>query len=377
MSLRLPLSMVCVFMFVACGPESQTPTNGSGNTPVPKDTNSKSDAGATYRAVADAGTTILPDGGIGVCACNINSQCTQACACDPDCRYAVNCAAQQIDLTDAGTTEALNGLAFSANGGWAVGEQNTLLRYQNGVWANAELSADAPGHQLNDIALSDANNGWAVGRWVSGGLSSVVVGTVMQLKNNEWIFHQDSPGWELRAIDLVDANNGWAVGTLGQLAQISDGKVNVSIGGLTSLYGIDVVDMKTGWAVGNNGRIRKLAEGNWSTEESPTEDSLRDVVLTSATEGWAVGENGTILRLSAGKWTSITGVTNRTLHSIAVASNGTIWVVGDHLTVLRSGGAGFEQCSYGADTAPNLYSVATFGAEVWAVGEAAQRRRLQ
>lgn len=69
-------------------------------------------------------------------------------------------------------------------------------------------------------------------------------------------------------------------------------------------------------------------------------------------------------------------MTNRTLYSVTIAQDGTVWAVGEAGTVLRNTGSTWEQCSYGLATDPTLRSVTSQGADVWAVGSGAARRKL-
>jgi photosystem II stability/assembly factor-like uncharacterized protein len=272
------------------------------------------------------------------------------------------------------------GLALDATGGYAVGGNQTLLKFQNNTWTKQTGPSGNFSYSLYDISLIDPLNGWAVGGWsTSAGGSTYYYGMALKLVNGTWSLSQNSLGWELRAVDLVDAQNGWAVGRSGQLTRISGGSYSPLVGGVTTgqLNGVDVTDMSTGWAVGVNGLIRKLQTGTWASITSPTTETLYDVKLVDAQNGWAVGARGAVLKLTNGVWSVVPAITNRTLYSVTVAADGTVWAVGEAGTVVRSSGTTFEQCSYGITSDPTLRSVTSRGAEVWAVGSGAHRRKLQ
>ena len=336
--------------------------------------------GSTGGGVGGGSTGGGVGGGGGTsCSCDVNAQCSPSCACDLDCTKTVACRAATIDTSTVGTTETLYGLSLGADGGYAVGGNQTLVRFENGVWTKQTGPSGNFSYSIYDVSLIDARNGWAVGGWsTSAGGTTYYYGMALKLVNGTWSLTQNSLGWELRAVDLVDAQNGWAVGRSGQLTRISAGSYSPQFGGVTTgqLNGVDVIDLQTGWAVGVSGLIRKLQAGTWTTITSPSSESLYDVVLTDAQNGWAVGSRGAVLRLSAGIWSVATPVTNRTLYSVTVANDGTVWAVGEAGTVLRNTGSAWEQCSYGALTEPTLRSVTSQGADVWAVGSGAHRRKL-
>ena len=284
-----------------------------------------------------------------------------------------------MDSSSVATTETLYGLSLGADGGWAVGGNQTLVHLENGAWTKQSGPSGNFSYSLYDVSLVDSRNGWAVGGWsTSAGGTTYYYGMALKLVNGTWTLVQNSLGWELRAVDLVDAQNGWAVGRAGQLTRISGGSYNPQLGGVTTgqLNGVDVIDVQTGWAVGVSGLIRKLQTGTWTTVTSPSTETLYDVFLTDALNGWAVGAHGAVLRLSAGSWSVAAPVTNRTLYSVTVAADGTAWAVGEAGTVLRNTGSAWEQCSYGAATEPTLRSVTARDGEVWAVGSNARRLKL-
>lgn len=319
-------------------------------------------------------------GGGSSCSCDTSAQCTGSCACDPDCTRTVSCGTPTVDSSSVSTTETMYGLALGASGGFAVGGNRTLLRYQNNTWTKQTGPSGNFSYSLYDISLIDPLNGWAVGGWsTSAGGTTYYYGMALKLVNGTWSLSQNSLGWELRAVDLVDGQNGWAVGRSGQLTRISSGSYSPLVGGVTTgqLNGVDVTDMQTGWAVGVYGLIRRLQTGTWTSITSPTSETLYDLKLVDAQNGWAVGARGAVLRLSGGVWSVIAPVTNRTLYSVTVATDGTAWAVGESGTVLRHTGAAWEQCSYGTTSDPTLRSVTAQGTDVWAVGSGAHRRKLQ
>lgn len=291
----------------------------------------------------------------------------------------MDCGLPAADASNVGTTATLRGVSLLPDGGWAVGDSQTLLQYKEGSWAKKTSPNGTDSYWLKSIAVFDAENAWAVGGWALSS-SSYRYGLALRLSAGTWFIKQDSLGWALNDVDLADANNGWAVGSKGQLTRITGGAYSPLLNSpvTADLFGVDIIDAQTGWAVGANGNILKLSSGTWSLASAhPTYNLLSDVVLTDAQNGWAVGNNGTVLRLQSNVWSVEQAITNRNLTAVAMAPDGTVWAVGELETILRYAGGHWEQCHYGATGAPALYSVAAAGPHVWAVGAGAYRRPLR
>ncbi len=99
----------------------------------------------------------------------------------------------------------ITALALSdANNGWAV-MSNTLLRLKDGAWSAVANPASGYWERIKGIALAGPTAGWAVGD----------ASTLMRLSGETWSIipaGDDLSNIYLSAIDLIDADNGWAVG---------------------------------------------------------------------------------------------------------------------------------------------------------------------
>ncbi len=141
---------------------------------------------------------------------------------------------------------------------------------------------------IHAIALSDANNGWAV-----------MGGTFLRLSEGTWSAVPGTTGAILNSVALFGANDGWAVGEDGTILRLSGGAWDPATSPVTyTLSSVALTGPSEGWAVGDKGTILRLSGGTWTTVSSPTSYFLTSVALSGPNEGWAVGIAGTILRLS-------------------------------------------------------------------------------
>lgn len=330
---------------------------------------------------ADAGQVVLVDAGSS-CFCDTSAMCTGSCSCDPDCAKTVDCGPVTFDTSDAGTVAMLRSVALTSTGGWAVGENETLLHLVDGGWRKVRApEADTdPQYSLNSIRLIDDSNGWAVGTWrVAVGGTTYSYGLALVLTNGTWTLKQSSLGFGLNAIDLIDGSNGWAVGVFGQLTQISAGSYSPLFGTpcyQTTFNAVDVVDSMTGWAGGNIGKLCKLANGVWKPIDGPDSSSIYGLALSDSLTGWAVGSNGAVWRMTGGTWVAQQPVTNRALRAVTVDSAGTVWADGELDTVVRNTGSGWVQCRRGGSGALSWAAISSSSRGVLAVGSGARRAWL-
>jgi hypothetical protein len=59
-----------------------------------------------------------------------------------------------------------------------------------------------------------------------------------------------------------------------------------------------MVGTSDGWIVGNLGTILRWDGSSWSSETSPTTNTLWSIYMVTVNDGWAVGTFGTIIRYS-------------------------------------------------------------------------------
>lgn len=248
----------------------------------------------------------------------------------------------------------------SANEGWAVGENGTVLRYDGKDWTlfSAPVTATT---RLYALAMSSAANGWAVGQdntppysaviirwngtaweavpvpsppwpvalqdvsvpneasaWIAGGVFVCAVGpppctpeaafgTILHWDGNEWIFYSISNTF-LSSISMLSDTDGWAVGL--------------------------EVDPTTKQ---QRSRILHWNGISWTTVDHPITEYpagnihfiLEEVSALDPNTAWsAVSGKNQFLRWDGNSWTAFNSpVSGRP--SIAVLSSNNAWAVGD------------------------------------------------
>jgi len=150
----------------------------------------------------------------------------------------------------------------SPHDGWIVGNNGSVGHYQNGQWVRWGQS---PPGTLNGVDMLSASNGWAVGTiGVSGGGPMLSLPFIQHFNGASWDTYQlpsSLPQGNLYAVAMTSANDGWAVGETmpdtsppqSLLLHYQNGQwseYNLHIGyGLSS---ISMVSANDGWAVGTS-----------------------------------------------------------------------------------------------------------------------------
>lgn len=179
----------------------------------------------------------------------------------------------------APVTHTLYGISMvSANDGWAVGENNTILRYQAGSWTSynlagiLNLSTDEK-FDLIEVKMVSANDGWAVGQYVKqpqdANDSPIIESAILRYENGQWRDWNDRQG---TPVDPV----------LGSVA-------------LEDIYIVSDTEI---WAVGTGtpaGAILLFDGTTWDIVDVPTTHSLHAIEANSE-EIWGVGPAGFIIK---------------------------------------------------------------------------------
>lgn len=191
------------------------------------------------------------------------------------------------DTITSPTTNTINAIfMLSDTKGWAVGDNGTILKYDNGQWI---LENSPTSNKLRSIYMLSETSGWAVGDYGDDG-------------QNIWRY--DNGIWQ--AFPSPDVIN---------------------------KYGIFMVSETDGWIVGTGGHIYKYNGGSWNIFTSPITAYLNSVFMVSGgTDGWIVGA-GTILR-----WDNIQSqwipqnvpyaAKGKALYSVYMVSANYGWIVG-------------------------------------------------
>lgn len=175
----------------------------------------------------------------------------------------------------------------------------------------------------------------------------------------------------LQGVCLVSASLGFACGTEGTVLQY-DGtiwkKIDVGVGGLGDLYACTFLNDSEGWMVGGHGVILYYDDGKWSQQDSGTQETLYDIVVTKARRGWAVGTNGTLLNYNGSSWTKVTVSTTADLCGIGLNGTNGGWAVGDRGTLLKFDGMNW-MVSGDSPVSDKIQKIFTLSdVEAWGVG---------
>ncbi|MEN8194177.1 MAG: YCF48-related protein [Bacteroidota bacterium] len=194
----------------------------------------------------------------------------------------------------APTQENLYSICFQNTHGWAVGYNGTIIHCEGDnliKWHEQESGTDK---MLLSVFFIDTKNGWAVGQDE----------TILRTNNGgkDWTNLSGIGSQHYFSVYFLDENNGWLAGAAGHNGVIKytqnggDTWTN-SIIPANRMNSIYFYDLNYGCAVGDNGAIFVTTDGgaNWTLPNSNTTSHLKDVWLNHAGKCKVVGYNGTIL----------------------------------------------------------------------------------
>jgi hypothetical protein len=298
----------------------------------------------------------------------------------------------------------------SSSEAWAVGQDSgggLVAKWDGTTWSQA-FTAPGPSALYAVSALS-STNAWAVG-WSGSGTATPLA---LQWDGTEWtpvVVPAPSSGGHLDDVALIDANNAWAVGSyaLGYtsypLIERWDGAAWTMwpVTGTGALSGIFAVAHDDIWAVGSQSLPSPLVMhwdgAAWSVWPVPPptgqSSALNSISGTSATDIWAVGSTEFISGLSGPlilhwdgtEWTTVTTAPDSPsavplpqygwLSSVAALSPTDAWAVGGTLVsvfwdpiVIRWDGTNWHYSSTLLFPMSNVEGVdAISSAEAFAVG---------
>ena len=233
---------------------------------------------------------------------------------------------------ESGTTANLRGVTVANdNLAYAVGEQGTILRRQDGVWTTEAPLTDAV---LNAV-WADATSACAVGE------QGVVVAStagVWSLIPNVCTPNYHSCTDNYYAI--TNSNDGLEViGSMGVIStiDISTKSISaVSIPGYLKLLAGATRSGTGAYFVGVEGGFISWSAGNATQVTGLPPVFLRGVAVVGG-DVWVVGHEGFVAKLPGGQAppTTIPTPDNRWLISIYAASDSDVWIVGRSGAILR------------------------------------------
>jgi photosystem II stability/assembly factor-like uncharacterized protein len=225
---------------------------------------------------------------------------------------------------ESGTSANLRGVTVASdNLTYAVGEQGTILRRQDGVW-----SADVPvtSAVLNAVWADDAS-AVAVGEQ---GIALVFAGGI-------WTLIANTRNDNYYAI--TDSDDGlYAIGSLGVVSHIDIAAASISA---TSLPGYTkLLAGATRWAagayfVGVEGGFFFWSAGQATQTQGLPQVFLRGVAVSDG-DVWVVGNQGFVAKLPGGQNPTIIPTPDeRWLIGVYAASAADLWIVGRSGAILR------------------------------------------
>ena len=229
-----------------------------------------------------------------------------------------------------------------ASGGWAVGNNGTILIWNGSEWA--DTGSGATNRNLNGLYCVTADDCWAVGDRRNHR------GTIVRLSGGTWTNTgfptNSSPNENLNAIHCLSGSQCWAVGDNGTLVRWNGSSwTNAASPTGDDLNGVTCVAADNCWAVGDDGTIVHWNGSSWTNAASPTGDDLNGVTCVAADNCWAVGDDGTIVRWNGSSWTNAASPTGDDLNGVTCVAADNCWAVGDDGTVALWNGSNWTTAS--------------------------------
>jgi len=254
----------------------------------------------------------------------------------------------------APTQENLYSICFQNTHGWAVGYNGTIIHSEGDnliKWHEQESGTEK---MLLSVFFIDTENGWAVGQDE----------TILRTTNGgqDWINISGIGSEHYFSVYFLDENNGWlaaAAGYNGVIKKTTDGgetwkRSIIPASRMNSIY---FPDSNNGCAVGDGGVIFRTNNGgvDWTQPNSNTTSNLKDIWLSPSGNGKAVGYDGTILFTDdfGESWSVQTSGTDNILYGVDTWR--VVGQAGDILHQFDSGAAwefessGFTDWLYGID----------------------------
>ncbi len=256
------------------------------------------------------------------------------------------------------TTKNIAALTMlSATSGWAVGEEGTILRTNDGgvTWESVASTVE---DNLWSVAFANASFGFAVGdngtmlKWngsawsamesqtslsllgvaLSGTQKGVAIGeggTIVEWNGSEWTLLDPSPTDKfLSAVAMIN-NLAFAVGEGGEIITWDGASWSVVNHSLTTknLLGVKLFSSSFGIAVGEGGIILHWNGSSWSKKKDSGPD-LNSVSIASANNAVAAGSDGAIVRWNGSSWDTENAGTGESILSISAPTTGVNVAVG-------------------------------------------------
>lgn len=232
--------------------------------------------------------------------------------------WAVTASAQTFEWSpqSSGVTSSLNDVFFADElNGWAVGDNGIIINTTNGgqLWSS---QTSGTVQRLRAVFFHDADTGWVAGGFDGTSLLKTVDGGL----NWEDISPDYIYNGQMQILDIAfaDANTGWMI-TWDSIYMSEDGGASWGVedylSGVSQLShkALAVTSDSTAYVAGQNKRTTPFnsyadvlnkrpydapeAWGGSVASSFQTDDRLRSIAFSNATNGFAGGEKGVLYRL--------------------------------------------------------------------------------
>ncbi|MBN2099045.1 MAG: hypothetical protein JW753_05550 [Dehalococcoidia bacterium] len=243
----------------------------------------------------------------------------------------------------------------SDNNVFAVGALGTILHYNGQNWRAMNSGTKNP---LVDVWGSSGSDVFAVGMSTFGMVGSMLHYSGVGLR---WTQMDSYPSDSTDAVWGSSSNDVFALS--GGTIYHYDGLTwsvfyrSTSVSSMHSLHGIWGRSGSSVFSVGGAQRLDGHGDwvpfaailhydgSTWTTMESSTKNTLRDVWGSSDNNVFAVGDAGTILYYDGSEWSTVTSGIAPDLHAVWGSSESNVFAVGDAGTILRYDGSTWSRMS--------------------------------
>lgn len=215
---------------------------------------------------------------------------------------------------------------LDARTGWVVGDNGTIRHTSDGGQTWQIQPSPAAGESLVAVAFTSPAGGWALG----------ADGTVLRWNGTQWVVHATT-SYRFTALSLDASGDGWATtaeaDTIGRVIRLTAGEWT-PVAMFQGLHDIHVPAAGQGWAVGSRGTVARQLAGRWEYASRPPTggQALYAVHSLGPDRAWVMGTGGLMFYYNHNRWENKTDarITRQTIYAIRMTPDGRRgWAVGE------------------------------------------------